>query len=351
MNGKILKTAVIGLGRIGWQVHIPEILKHKGFKLCAVVDPLSERLEEAKEVFQVNGVYESTDDLFKNEKLDLVVIASPTIFHCEQALQAFENGCDVFCDKPVAVSLKEADLMISAMKNAGRKLMVYQPHRSRDYAVALRGVLAEDLIGSIYMVKRSVADFDRRNDWQAFKANGGGMLNNSGSHYIDQLLYLTASRTKDVFCKMFKIASVGDAEDVVKVVITTDNDITLDIDINMACAQPVQPWFICGERGTIVYDAQRRGWLVKYYKVEELEMLEARTSLAAKGRKYGSGERIPWREAFFADSDFDHLDFFDEVYKYFALSSEPFVPIEQTREVMRTLLLCRESSEESQVKK
>jgi len=344
MKKKILKVAVVGLGRIGWQTHIPEVLKHDGFELCAVVDPLRERLQDAADKFGVKGLYRNTDELFASEKLDCVIIASPTTFHCAQTIQAFENGCDVFCDKPIAISLEETDVMIAAMKRMKRRLMIFQPHRAKHHLIALKNIIKKELIGPVYMIKRSVTNYNRRNDWQAFKENGGGMLNNYGAHYIDQLLYLTQSRCKQVFCKLYNIVSAGDAEDVVKTVITTDNNILLDIDINMACAQNTQPWLICGTRGTIIYDAHQGGWSVKYYNESELPPLKASKSMAAAKRMYGSGEQIPWRETFFGDSDFGSVDFFDECYKYFALNKAPFVPIEQTRELMRTLALCRKAA-------
>jgi predicted dehydrogenase len=345
MKRKILKVAVIGLGRIGWQTHIPQVLKHDGFELCAVVDPLCERLEEASKEFGVTGLYQNTDELFAAEKLDLVIIASPTAFHCAQTLQAFEHGCDVFCDKPMAISLEEADIMIAAMKRAKRKLMIYQPRRAIPHIVALKNVLEKDLIGTIFMIKRSVTSYIRRSDWQAFKVNGGGMLNNYGAHFIDQLLYLTRSRCKHAFCQLNSIISGGDADDVVKAVITTDNNIMLDVDINMACSQNAQPWLICGMRGSITYDNTQGAWHVRHCNGTDLAELEASRSLAAANRMYGNGERISWCDKFFKDSDFKQVDFFDECYKYFSLDEKPFVPIEQTREVMRTLKLCHAAAE------
>lgn len=52
---KGLRTAVVGLGRIGWQFHLPLICKHTGFKLVAVVDPLPDRLKEAQTAYDVKG--------------------------------------------------------------------------------------------------------------------------------------------------------------------------------------------------------------------------------------------------------------------------------------------------------
>ena len=78
---KILKTAVVGLGRIGWNLHIPKITQHpEQFSLVGVVDLSQERLAEAKEKYGVNG-YTDIPSLVAAEKPDLVVIASPTHLH------------------------------------------------------------------------------------------------------------------------------------------------------------------------------------------------------------------------------------------------------------------------------
>ena len=50
-----LRTAVVGLGRIGWQFHVPQIVQHPGFQLAAVVDPLADRRNEAHAAFGVRG--------------------------------------------------------------------------------------------------------------------------------------------------------------------------------------------------------------------------------------------------------------------------------------------------------
>ena len=50
-----MKTALIGLGRIGWYYHLQQILSHEGFDLCAVVDTSVQRLEEAKELCGAAG--------------------------------------------------------------------------------------------------------------------------------------------------------------------------------------------------------------------------------------------------------------------------------------------------------
>ena len=350
---QVLKTAVIGLGRIGWQFHIPNVLQHDGFGLVAVVDPLAERREEARQVWGPQGApglltYPDHRALFEACAqgicdLDLVVIASPTPFHAEQALAAFELGIDVFCDKPMAPTLAQADEMIAAARAHGRKLMVYQPHRAGVEVVALREILSQDLIGPLTMIKRGISRYVRRDDWQAFSKYGGGMLNNYGAHYIDQLLYLSGSRARKVSCALRTVASLGDAEDVVKAVIETESGVILDVDIHMAAAHSFPPWQILGQRGSIVLDPAQSAWQVRYFRADELPELATQTGLAAQGRRYPS-QPIPWLEATFSIPDFEPVDFYERCYAFYALDEPPFVPIAETREVMRVLDACRSSN-------
>ena len=124
----MLRTVVVGLGRIGWQFHLPEIDRHEGYTLTGVVDPLAERRDEALARYGAPA-HDNLRDSLEQVEADLVVLALPTTLHAEQAEVAFAAGCDVFCDKPMAPDLQAADRMIAAAEQYGRRLMVYQPER------------------------------------------------------------------------------------------------------------------------------------------------------------------------------------------------------------------------------
>ena len=331
---KTLRTAVVGAGRIGWEFHIPQAVQHEGFDLVAVVDPRQERLDEVKTEFGVEGYLD----------FDEVVLASPTNFHVDQTMAAFELGCDVFCDKPMAPTLEGTDRMVAAMKAHGRKLMIYQPHRARADVVALRNVLRQDIIGPVFMIKRAWPMYRRRNDWQGLSKYGGGMLNNYGAHLIDLLLHLSGSRAERVSCAMRLVVGLGDADDVVKAVIETESGTILDLDINMAAAQPMPQWHVLGKYGGILFDEEQSAWHVRYVRPEELDPIELHEELAAPDRRYGSGEVIRWREAVYPVSDFEAIDYYQKCYEYYALGEEPFVSIGETREVTRVLDVCRRSA-------
>jgi scyllo-inositol 2-dehydrogenase (NADP+) len=338
---KKIKTAVVGLGRIGWQFHLPQIASHEGFELVGVTDPLQERLDEAKKIYGVNG-YQNYSDMLKAEKPRLVVVASPTKFHCEQTVQAFENGCDVFCEKPVVLSLAEMRKILEYKQSRNRKFMAYQPHRGYRETVALQHILSLGLLGDVYMHKRACSAYARRSDWQAFISHGGGMLNNYGTHFIDQLVYLAKSEIVDIKCQTQKIASLGDAEDVVKVLMVASNGIILDLDINMATAFQMTPWQVYGNHGTAVLN--HNVWQVKFFNPDELEDVNVQSTLAAEGRSYANGEKIPWRLKEFDIEDFEPVCYYDKCYDYFSLGKEPFVDIEESRLLLEIIEKCREDA-------
>jgi hypothetical protein len=112
----------------------------------------------------------------------------------------------------------------------------------------------------------------------------------------------------------------------------------------MASAMQMQAWMVLGKQGSIVYDENAGKWLVKYYRKEDLENIQIQEGLAAHERKYDPNEEIIWREESFDPKDFETLDFYDKCHEYFALGKEPFVPISETRELMRVLDECRKNA-------
>lgn len=337
---KILRTAVVGLGRIGWALHVPQILSHDGFELVAAVDTNSERLEEFKNKYGANG-YADFEEMLNCENPDLVVIASPTHLHKDQAIAAMEHGADVFCDKPVAKTLDEVYAMGDAAKRFGRKIMVYQPHRAFAVVNTLKKIIAENKIGQIFMIKRANSGYTRRNDWQALKQYGGGMLNNYGAHFIDQLRYIVEEDLSVVSCMCDCVATLGDADDVVKLVMKSKSGIMLDLDINQATAYPVTGWTVFGKYGTILSEMDGTNeFKVKYIIPEECPPIEMQEGLAAAGRKYSQDPPLPWHEEIVQVEEENAIDFYEKCYEYFALDKEAFVPFEQTVKLMSLIDEC-----------
>lgn len=346
---KILKTAVVGLGRIGWNFHIPAIVSHgQQFSLVAVVDVSQERLAEAREKYGVPG-YADIGEMIRAEKPDLVVICSPTHLHREHACAAMEMGVDVFLDKPMAQDYETALEIARYARETGRKLMVYQPHRAKPVVNQLRKIIESRKLGRLVSLQLSSQQYTRRADWQAFQKFGGGMLNNYGAHFIDVLLYLSQDRAKRLFCIKDTVATLGDADDVVRVMFQTETGITLDLDISQAAAISKPMWAIYGQYGAVMSqsDAQGRMQLcLRWYNPEKMPKLEASEDLAAKNRTYSNDVPIPWITEEIPLDPAVAVDFYGKVYEYYAEDKAPYVPIEETLYVMELIQQCHENAGE-----
>ena len=342
---KTLRTALIGLGRIGWGFHLPNIAKNPGFEPAAVVDTSPDRLAEAKQKYGVDG-YADYREMLDAVKPELTVVCSPTHLHGLHAMAALQAGSDVFLDKPMAPTLAEAREIAACAQACGRKLMIYQPHRLFPEAQVARRILDSGVLGKLYMAKRANFNYMRRSDWQAFTKYGGGMLNNYGAHFIDQMLYLTGTKVTDITCHRKRILSLGDADDVVKVLLQGDDGLTVDIDIDQAAALPMLPMQLFGRYGAASLEDGPEGkvFRLRYVKPEELPPLEASDALIAQGRRYSQEGPLPWHEETIPVRPEDALDFYDAAYRFYALDEAPVVPVAETLRVMEIIDRCREQA-------
>jgi len=345
---KVLKTAVVGLGRIGWRYHIPEIAKRpEQFQLVAVVDVVQERLEEAMQTYGANG-YTDLGTMIEAEKPDLVVIASPTHLHEVHACTAMKMGCDVFLDKPMATDYDAARRIAECSADTGRKLMIYQPHRANPEANMLKHIIASGKLGKLCTLHVGRYGYSRRADWQAFKKFGGGMLNNYGAHYLDYMVYVTGEKIERLHCLTDSVASAGDAEDVVKVLGRTESGIQLELDINQVAALPGIPLAAYGSCGAAVLKTNQEGnkeFHLRYYDENAVPQQVASEELAAANRSYTHDVPLPWVEEKLPLSNDYGITFYENVYDFYALDKKPFVPVEQTLYVMDAIRRCREDAE------
>lgn len=347
-TGSRLRTLVVGLGRIGFGFHVPEVVRHPQFELAGVVDPLEARRQEAGEKWPAPG-FATLEDALRARRADLVVIASPTHLHAEQTELAFAHGAHVLCDKPVANSLGEFDRMIAAGTRARRRFVAYQPCRYHPEVRALKALLAENLLGPVHLIRRSRSGYERRQDWQAFRKHGGGMLNNYGSHCVDELQWLTDGREVErVYCQTRCVATAGDAEDFVKASFSCAGGLLIDLEISQASALAGPAWEVLGAHGAARWDDARRGWIVRHFDPREVPPPLAQAGLAAAGRLYRA-ETLPWRETERAVPAEDTFDYYDAVWRHLAHDAPAPVTVAETRRLLQLIARCQASAENGHV--
>ena len=333
-----IRTAVAGLGRAGWNMHVAAVRGRKDFVLTDVIDLEEKRREEARAEFGCR-TFRSWSKFLRESDAELVVVATQSKDHARQSLQALKAGLHVLVEKPMATRVRDADRMIAQAKESGRVLTVHQSVRHTPEAEHIRDVMRSGVLGRVFMIKRGGYGFGRRRDWQVLRKYGGGQLNNNGVHIIDQVVHLLDSPVKDVFGDLQQILNPGDAEDHVKVVIRAESGMVADVEVTTACALPLPAWVLMGSRGTLVSDGKTSH--LRYYKAKKLPPLRPEDSTMVASRSYGIGEVIEFVEKSVPASLPVKRNFYDHLYDSIRKGKPLYVTPESSREVLYVLQQAR----------
>jgi len=193
-NMKKVRIGVIGLGAMGY-THCKNVRSIEETELTCVCDSFAAVAEEKGKEF---GVRYFTDyrDLVKSGLCDAVIVVVPHWFHAEVSSFAFENNLHVICEKPLAVTVSDADRMIRAAGKGNRIFAVMHQMRTEPFFRKAREIVESGTLGRI--TRTLCADpwyrtqaYYESNVWRAtWKGEGGGVLINQAPHIMDLFLML-----------------------------------------------------------------------------------------------------------------------------------------------------------------
>ena len=109
-----LKTGIIGCGKVG-DFHAKAYAQLENSEFTAVCDADLERAKAFAERYNVHA-YSDIAEMIQKEHLDVVSVCTPHPIHCDPAVTAAENGCNVLIEKPLASSLADCDRIIEARR-------------------------------------------------------------------------------------------------------------------------------------------------------------------------------------------------------------------------------------------
>ncbi|MEQ9454693.1 MAG: Gfo/Idh/MocA family oxidoreductase [Phycisphaeraceae bacterium] len=255
-----IRVGIVGLGRSGFNIHARWLGTLGGtYQVAAVSDPNADRCREAAQQYGC-AVYADFESLNADKTLDVVVIASPNLFHEEQACAAMAAGHHVVVEKPLALSVAGADKMIEASERTGRLLAPFQNRRFEPHFRKVRELLASGRLGRIIQIRIEWSQFTRRWDWQTLKSQGGGSLHNHCAHLLDHALELFGPGEPEVFVDMQRALSVGDAEDHIKIVLHGAGHPTIDVESSSCCVYPEDRWHVWGTAGGLRGTTEHLEW-------------------------------------------------------------------------------------------
>ena len=140
-----LRLAVVGCGTIS-RLNVPGYLRDDRCEIVALCDPIRERAEESAAEWRISpAIYTDYQEVLADPNVDAVELLTPTHLHADQIIAGLEAGKHVSCQKPIAVSIPEADRIGEAVARAEdavphiREIPILPSHRQGEGATRLRG--------------------------------------------------------------------------------------------------------------------------------------------------------------------------------------------------------------------
>ena len=189
-----IRFGVIGLGIMG-QEHAKVIESNPLLNLVGVTDVQAKTGRAVAADLQCRW-FDSAKELIQSGEVDAVVIATPHWLHGELAIQALKAGLDVLCEKPLTVTVAEADEVLEAAGQSRGIFAVVHQKRFEPAYLYTKELLDSGELGSIYrcsMVESAwrSENYYRSSPWRGtWKGEGGGVLLNQAPHILDRYAWL-----------------------------------------------------------------------------------------------------------------------------------------------------------------
>jgi myo-inositol 2-dehydrogenase / D-chiro-inositol 1-dehydrogenase len=198
------KVAILGAGFIS-EIHLESY--HRFIPEAEVVAVYARNADKAKEFAAKHHIpkwYTDVDTLIKESDCEIVDICLPNFLHADACIKAAKAGKHIIIEKPLAVTLEEADAMIYACKKANVKLMYAEELCFAPKYERVRHLVKEGAVGEVYMLKQSEKHSGPHTDWfYDINLAGGGVLMDMGCHAMEWFRWMLGNaKAKSVYASM-----------------------------------------------------------------------------------------------------------------------------------------------------
>ena len=198
------KVAILGAGFIS-DIHLE--CYHRFIPEAEVVAVYARNAEKAKDFAAKHHIgkwYTDVNALINESGCEIIDICLPNFLHADACIKAAKAGKHIIIEKPLAVTLEEADAMIGACKKAGVKLMYAEELCFAPKYERVRHLVKEGAVGEVYMLKQSEKHSGPHTDW-FYDVNlaGGGVLMDMGCHAMEWFRWMLGNaKAKSVYASM-----------------------------------------------------------------------------------------------------------------------------------------------------
>ena len=192
-----IRTLIIGLGRIG-KIHLGNLQAIDEVEIVGICDPT----DEAKVFSNKAGLtfyQKDFTDVAGEVQADAIVICSPTNTHANYVSIAAKKGIDVFCEKPLDLSLEKVKQVLKTVNESKIKLMLGFNRRFDSEFQSVKEKIVNGHIGDIYTIK--ITSRDPSPPPINYIKSSGGMFLDMTIHDFDMIRYLTNKEIVEVYAK------------------------------------------------------------------------------------------------------------------------------------------------------
>ena len=202
-KGKV-KVGIIGSG-FEADIHAASFqIMPEEAEVVAVASPTPGHAEKLAKQYNIPRFFTDYREMLKQDDIEMVTITAPNSLHCRMTVDIANAGKHVVCEKPLCMTLEEADLMIDTCRKKGVLLMYAEELFFTPKYVKAKEMADQGAFGKVYMVKQCEKHFGPHAPWfWDVTQSGGGVLMDMGCHGIAFChWFLNRPKIKNVFSQM-----------------------------------------------------------------------------------------------------------------------------------------------------
>lgn len=258
-----VRVGFIGLFGIA-NHHLREVKATPELELGAVCD-INETLASSWSEDQQVPWYRNYQDLVESKDCDFVIVSAPHYLHCDIACAAMEAGKPVIIQKPMCLTVAEADRIIATAKRTGVKVGTYHTaHTSEWDAITMvrSGQLGHIMRFSFDIHAARGMSYYNSGPWRGkWATEGSGALSNQRIHDINRMQSLNGAVAEVVSCTLANMGHPGtEVEDACAATLRFENGSFGLFHTSLYTALPLSRYEIVGNEGCIVVNDQERKW-------------------------------------------------------------------------------------------
>ena len=188
----MIKIGIIGIGNVGWNVHLPVLLSRKDLEISWVCD----KNQDKRKVLEKKNIpfFENLEEATNFKKCDIILITIPYSERTKVFEQIKDKCNGIFFEKPFALTLSQHEYFSNYFKNYA--VTIGYQRRHMGIVKTLKNIINQKLFGSLVSIKINFGDIHYKFDGFRSKKekSGGGIFFETGSHWIDTVLFTSNAK-------------------------------------------------------------------------------------------------------------------------------------------------------------